>query len=77
MADYRTQWERLYVERGGGPFGQYGVDLSEATVVPSLTPKTMVHMRALEAAQACRQVALRFPDQDPAGMLLAGPFRCA
>ena len=69
-ADYRTQWERLYMERGDGPFGQYGIDLSEVSVVPSLTPKTVVDMRVLAAAQACREVALRFPGQDPAGMLL-------
>jgi hypothetical protein len=77
VAEYRAQWERLYAERGDGPFGQYGIDLSEVTVLPSLTPKTAVDMRVLAAAQACRDVALRFPGQDPAGMLLVGPYRCA
>jgi len=77
VADYRTQWERLYLERGDGPFAQYRLDLSEVTVVPSFIPKTVVDMPALAAAQACRDVALRFPGQDPAGMLLVGPYRCA
>jgi len=77
VASYRAVWERLYVERGAGPFGKYGIDLSEVSVVPSLTPKTVVDMRALAAAQACRGVALRFPAQDPAGMLLVGLYRCA
>jgi hypothetical protein len=77
VAEYRAVWERLHAERGDGPFGQYEVDLSEATVVPSLMPKTVVDMRVLAAAQACREVALRFPGQDPAGLLLVGPFRCA
>ena len=77
VADYRTQWERLYMERGEGPFGQNGIDLSEVTVVPSLMPKTVVDMRVLAAAQASRGVALRFPGQDPAGLLRVGPYRCA
>jgi hypothetical protein len=77
VASYREQWERFYADRGDGPFGERTIDLSEVTVTPNITPKTVVDMRVLAAAQACREVALRFPGQDPAGLLLVGSFRCA
>jgi hypothetical protein len=77
IAAYRTLWKQFYAERGDGRYWEHTVDLSEVDAIPSDTRKTVVDMRVLAAAQACREVALRFPGQDPAGMLLAGPFRCA
>lgn len=77
VADYRTVWEQFYATRGEELFGKHTIDLSAVSVVPSATPKTVVDARVLAAAQACREVALRFPGHDPAGMLLIGPFRCA
>ena len=77
VAGYLEQWERLYADRGDGPFGERTINLSEVTVTPTITPKTVVDMRVLAATQACREVALRFPGQDPAGLLLVGSFRCA
>jgi hypothetical protein len=77
VADYRWQWERLARARGAGPFWHAGINLSELAVVPSLAPKMVVDMRILAAAQACREVALQCPGQDPVGLLLVGSYRCA
>lgn len=77
VAEYRREWERLAVEERPGPFGQYGIDLTDVRVAPSETRLTTVDSRALAAAQASREVAMQCPGQDPVGMLLVGAFKCA
>ena len=76
VAGYREQWEGLLAAQGEIDLRERVLDLTGSTVAVSTSRQTVVDMRVLAAAQACRQVALRSLGQEPAGSLLAGPFRC-
>jgi hypothetical protein len=75
-AGYEEVWERLAETRPSDPRALPRLDLTAARIVVSDTRQSVVDARVLAAAQACRAVALRQSGAPPAGVLLAGPFRC-